>query len=326
MPESSPQEAPREPPVGAIEEYGTLRSELTAIEGSRLRVIGVSTLAAAALAAFGISGGADRSTGVAALVLLVLLAGALMTARLSERIHLIRVYLARYVEPILPGAKWEQRRLELEEITARGWLPKANEQTVAALVYLGGAAITLIVYFGGAFSRPVYGEILTLVLAALVGAAALRLIDIKGRNAGQRGWDTFETFALLGARAARPHLERLLRQLLPRARRLERLREDLPMSAKVPPFEQTDDPAAAHSLRWHSGLSQEEFDAVLAAKRGKEALSEVVDLLFGGLGPEGMATWLRTGEPSRLDYLRRGKSEPVLAEARAYVDFPPQAK
>lgn len=320
MQESSSQE----PPVGAMEEYGALRSELTAIEGSRLRVIGVSTLAAAGLVAFGISGGADRPTGVAALTLLVLLAGALMTARLTERVQLIRVYLARYVEPILPGAKWEQRRLELEQITARGWLPKANEETVAALIYLGGAAITLIVYFRDAFYRPVYGEILIPVLAALVGAAALRLIDIKGRNAGQRGWDTFETVALLGARAARPYLERLLRRLLPRTR-LERLREDLPASADVRPFAQADVPAAGDSLQWRSGVSQEEFDAVVAAKGGKEALSEVVDLLFGGLGPDGMATWLRTGKPSRLDYLRRGKPEPVLAEARAYMDFPPKA-
>ncbi|HZV74672.1 MAG TPA: hypothetical protein VFF79_13230 [Conexibacter sp.] len=319
-------ESPREHDqrlVGAAEEYRSLRSELIAIERSRLLVLGFSVLALAALGGFGVrtyNDVGDAQTGVAALALFVLLASSLMTSRLSERMQLIRVYLARYVEPALAGAKWEQRQLEREQMPSGRWIPRADEQTVAALLYLGGVAATLVVYFGAPLSRPAYGELAIPLLAAIDVAASLTLIDLRGRNAGQRGWDTFETVALLGATAARPYLQRLIESLRSRDRRLERLRSSIPISATVSFRPASDSLEPDELLRW-SGLSQEEL-AVINTPLAVEGLREVVGVLGGGLGPDGMATWLRAGNPPRLSYLQRGKPGPVIADARRYVDFP----
>lgn len=53
-----------------------------------------------------------------------------------------------------------------------------------------------------------------------------------------------------------------------------------------------------------------------------EALRAIGAILVGGLGTEGVATWLTASEPTRLERLRNGDVEAVAAEAAAYRDTP----
>jgi len=53
-----------------------------------------------------------------------------------------------------------------------------------------------------------------------------------------------------------------------------------------------------------------------------EALRAIGAILAGGLGPEGVATWLTAGSPSRLRRLRAGEVAQVAAEADSYRDTP----
>jgi hypothetical protein len=312
--------------VGAVEEYRSLRQELLGLERSRLLVIGFTALAVSTAGTFGLRAayeGSAAPTGVAVLALFVLLVSVLMVLRLSQRMQLIRVYLARYVEPALPGAKWEQRRLELDELTSNQLLRRTEDGGVIALMYLGGAGGTFIAYFAASISHPLYGCIAVPVLAATVAWASLDLITRGRRNAGERIWDTFETVALLGAGAARPLVARVWKRfsrLLPNSRTVDRLRTDLPPAAEVR-LERPQAGPEARTLQQLSGLTDEEFAAVRAAN-ALDGLAQVVDLLGGGLGCDGMAEWLRAGEPARLSYLQRGQIEPIVADAAEYVGFP----
>jgi hypothetical protein len=309
---------------GTLVEYGALREELLWIERSRLLALAFAIVAVAALGGFGVRYDDTHAlTGVAALALIVLAAGALLTTRQTERLQLIHVYLARYVEPLVPGMKWEQRRLELEQLTRL----RADEATIAALLYLGGVAATLIVYFGDVSDRPLYGEVGIPAVAAAAVAASLRLLAVGGGDAGRKRWDRFETVALLGTDAMRPLLLRVRGFF--RRRRLERLGDGAPDWAR-PSVELPHEVIAAASgdltpgaLKRLSGLTNEELETVMRAEQ-LDALWAVVEVLAGGLGAEATAEWLRSGAPSRLENLKRGAGAPVVAEARDYVGLPPK--
>lgn len=53
-----------------------------------------------------------------------------------------------------------------------------------------------------------------------------------------------------------------------------------------------------------------------------EALRAVGATLVGGLGPDGVAAWLTSGSPTRLERLRAGEVDPVVEEALSYRDTP----
>jgi hypothetical protein len=332
--------------AGALEEYRSLRAEHVASGRTRLLMFGFSLIVLGGLAGYGLrqESNADLRVGVAAAILALIACAARLVHLQSQLLQVTEEYMARYVEPLLGSARWEQRRLELREAVAGRF--QVNEAVTIGFVYLAATAGTLVVYVLGPAPHPAWGWILLAALAALATIASLPLVAAGRGGLGARAWDAYEQVAIFGPRATRS-LWRWLsarfgpgRELAAARERASRRASERATSVETTMGVEGGAVTAAGGLVEHEhrtgfhlladALSEEELQSVKVARQGSSnepnpwaALGEIAELLGGGLGADGLARWLRAGKPSRLELLRAGRGRSVLTEARRYQSFPP---
>lgn len=117
------------------------------------------------------------------------------------------------------------------------------------------------------------------------------------------------------------------------------LAAEVPHVAAAPPFRPQLGGNLAEDVRAVCGLTWRQIADVFAISEravagwrtqgvppyrveAMEALRAIGAILVGGLGPQGVCAWLTVGEPSRLQRLRGGELEAVVAEAESYRDTP----
>jgi hypothetical protein len=338
--EEASQSLPPKALIGAVEEYRSLRAEIAETRRARLLVLGFSVIALGTLAGFaGRTAGDENSFSIllTGLVISVLLAASLVFRDYTRRIELIADYLARYVEPALGSAWWERRQLQLRnEVRTKGVL-NLDESTVTGVLY-GLAAIAAVgIWAFSPINHPAYGYLVLIVLAAAVVVVAL---DLALGTAERRGWDALEEHYFNGT-ARRPRLAALP---FTRAGKLDRSRELMtsgrakrprvaPQQISVPYHGQVESVIALCGLpsdQLAELLDVDEETLVSGhdprlperAKRVLDILQSVGATLGGGLGPAGVAMWLRAGEPSALALLKAGRFEEVQARIASFRGFP----
>ena len=103
--------------LGILEEYKEIRAEMLKRQESRLMIVGFTVAAIGAIIGLTLkSQPVDGAQGIGfyglfldGFGLLVLVAAQLLTIRQTQQNAIMAEYLRRFIEPVVPGIRWESR-------------------------------------------------------------------------------------------------------------------------------------------------------------------------------------------------------------------------